>query len=205
MKAMRRYRPVCRRLRRARRRRAAVAAAVEVQIRALPTSTTLVARLVAAGALVRVGDIVCDAATWQATERKATEAIDAGASSASRAPRVSTRGITDGARRAVAGRVRRRDVRCGGRTSVRRRIRPRGVGDSPRVASARLAGTASGGGRETGFGAGGQAVRSAVAQGPDARRVVPAGPAFPDRDRRGGRDQRGAGDGRAGRQRKRPM
>ena len=35
------------------------------------------ARLVATGALVRVGDIVCDAARWQATERKAIEAIDA--------------------------------------------------------------------------------------------------------------------------------
>ena len=35
------------------------------------------ARLVAAGALVRVGDIVCDAAKWQAIERKAVEAIDA--------------------------------------------------------------------------------------------------------------------------------
>ena len=36
-----------------------------------------IARLAAAGALIRVGDVVCDAATWQATASKATEAIDA--------------------------------------------------------------------------------------------------------------------------------
>jgi selenocysteine-specific elongation factor len=36
-----------------------------------------IARLVAAGALVRVGDGVCDAAKWQATSRQAAEAIDA--------------------------------------------------------------------------------------------------------------------------------
>jgi len=36
-----------------------------------------IARLVAAGALVRVGAVVCDAATWQATASKATAAIDA--------------------------------------------------------------------------------------------------------------------------------
>src|SRR5207237_3680987 len=35
------------------------------------------ARLVAAGALVRVGDFVCDAARWQMLSRHAIEAIDA--------------------------------------------------------------------------------------------------------------------------------
>jgi selenocysteine-specific elongation factor len=36
-----------------------------------------IARLVATGVLIRVGEVVYDAANWQATERQATEAIDA--------------------------------------------------------------------------------------------------------------------------------